>query len=88
MSTVVRELDDDAIAWLTIRMHAPGTISVAGHVADKRFALRLLDHARDAITRQISDSPIVIPNCDVDVPDAQIPLIEAAHIPADKRGDP
>lgn len=88
MTGIVRQLDDDAIAWITVRMHAPGTISVAGHVADKRFALRLLDHARDAISRQVSESPIVVPNRDVVVPDARFPLIDAGDMAPHERGDP
>jgi hypothetical protein len=80
-------LDDDVVAWITVRMHAPGTISVSGKIADKRFALRLLDHARDAITRQVRETPLVIPSRDVDVVEPP-GLIETAHIPRDQRGDP
>lgn len=86
-SPVARALDDDAIAWITIRMHAPGTISIAGHVADKRFALQLLDHARDTIRRRLSESPIVVPNRDV-IAATALRLKEVAHIPRSERGDP
>lgn len=88
MSGIVRQLDDDAVAWITVRMHAPGTISVAGHVADKRFALKLLEHAKDAISRQVSESPIVVPNRDVVMPVAAMPLIDAGDMAPNERGDP
>ena len=78
---------DDTIAFVTIRLHAGGAISVQGHISDKRMALQLLDHARDAITRQVSDNRIIVPNRDVDVTPS-IPLKEFGDIAPDQRGDP
>lgn len=77
---------DDTIAWLTIRLRAHGALSIEGHLGDKRLALQLLEHARDAINAQVTDSPIVIPNRDVDVRPL-IPLREVGSMPLDQRGD-
>lgn len=89
MSVIVPPLPDDTIAYLTIRMHATGTVSVSGHVADKRFALQLLDHARDAISRQFPETPagIIMPNRDVDMPDSRVPLREWGDMAPHDRGD-
>lgn len=89
MGAFVPPPQDDTVAYITVRMHAPGTISVAGHVADKRFALQLLDHAKDAIARQFPQTPagLVIPNRDVDMPEAVVPLKEFGDIPVGHRGD-
>lgn len=77
---------DDTIAWLTIRLRSHGALSVEGHIGDKAFALQLLDHARDAINSQGSDSPILIPNRDVDV-DTCLPLRDVGDMPPAERGD-
>lgn len=62
-------------------------ISVGGTILDRRMALQILDHARDAITRQIPESGIVIPNRDVEVvPNAA--LRELGDLAPDQRGDP
>lgn len=78
---------DDTVAWVTIRLHAPGTISISGTIGDKHMVHMLLDHARDAITRQIPDArDIVIPNRDVEV----VPMAglkELGDIPKHERGD-
>lgn len=84
---LVPEMDADAVAFITIRLHAPGTISIQGHVGDRRLALQLLDHARDAILRQVpDDKEIVIPNRDVDVTPT-IPLKEMGDMLPHERGD-
>jgi hypothetical protein len=78
---------DDVVAWVTVRVHAHGAVSISGTIADKRMALSLLDHAKDAITRQIPDGGIVIPNRDVDV----VPnpaFREMGDIARHERGDP
>lgn len=79
--------DPDTVAYLTIRLHATGTLSVQGHIADKRMALQLLDHARDALTRRVVDGErTVVPASDVQVQPA-IPLKEFGDMPANQRGD-
>lgn len=57
---------DDTIGWITIRMHAAGTISISGTIGDRDYALSLIDHARDAIMSQIRPkNELVIPSRDV-----------------------
>lgn len=85
--TFVPPKPDDTVAWLTIRMRANGALSIEGHLADKRFALQLLDHARDAITSQLRDGPIAIPPRDVALSTA-LPLREVGDMPSGERGDP
>lgn len=81
--------DADTVAYLTIRLHATGTLSVQGHIMDKTMALQLLDHARDAITGQLVDGKrIVMPGRDVEVtPDLAIPVREYGDMPPNQRGD-
>lgn len=83
----VPSLDDGCVAFLTIRYYADGKLAVGGHIADKRFALELLEHAKDAIGRQIpDDKAIVVPNRDVDV-HPSIPLTDLGDLVPAKRGD-
>lgn len=78
---------EDVVAWITVRLHATGMISVGGTIGDKKMALSILEHAKDAITRQIPDAGIIIPNRDVEVvPNAA--LKEMGDIPIGQRGDP
>lgn len=80
--------EDDVIGWITIRYHATGGLSVSGTIGDARFAKFLLDHAKDAITRQIPEGGIVIPGRDVQIPDPKLPgLQEMGYLPKDQRGD-
>jgi len=79
--------DTDTVAYITIRLHATGTLSVQGHIADQRMALQLLEHARDALTRQVLDGgKAVVPARDVEV-EPSIPLREMGDMPANQRGD-
>lgn len=81
------EKPDDTIAWITIRMHATGTISIAGTIGNRKMALDLLDHARDAIKSQIPDvQGVVIPNRDVAVKPID-GLKEVGDLPKHERGD-
>lgn len=77
----------DVVAWITVRVHANGALSVAGTIGDPRLARRMLDHARDAIVRQVPEDGIVVPNRDVDVV-APSALRELGDLPATDRGDP
>ncbi len=78
----------DVVQWVTIRMHADGTVSTAGTIADKKTALRLLDIARDAIKTQIADyKAIEVPNREVAV-DPSFPVREQGMMLARERGDP
>ena len=87
MAELVPPQPGDVVAWITVRCHANGTVSISGTIGDAAFAKSLLDHAKDAISRQIPAGGIVIPNRDVDVvPSAA--LREMGDIPAGQRGDP
>jgi hypothetical protein len=79
-------LEPDTIAYVLVRLHDGGSLSVSGHVGDRRFALQLLDHARDAIAAR-PDSPIVIPPRDVDAT-AGVPLRAWGDMSPADRGDP
>lgn len=84
---IVPPQDPDAVAYITVRLHATGALSVQGHIADKRMALQLLDHARDALTRQVLDGGrVCVPGRDVDVTPS-IPLREFGDMPPNQRGD-
>jgi len=79
--------DPDTIAYITVRLHATGTLSVQGHILDQHMALQLLDHAREAITRQVLDgAKVVIPSRDVEVTPT-VPLREYGDMPPNQRGD-
>ena len=88
MSAFIPPTQDDAVAFITIRLHANSSISVHGHIANKRLAHQLLDHAKDAIGRQVPDDfDIIVPNRDVDVQPSNN-MKEFGDIPPDQRGDP
>ena len=56
----------DCVALVQVAYYANGELSVSGHIGDKRLALQLLDHAKDAISSQIRpEDEIIIPNKDV-----------------------
>ena len=86
MGQRVPQQDGDVVAWITIRHHANGAVSVGGTIGDAAYAKRLLDHAKDAITRQVPEKGIVIPNSDVDVV-ANPALVELGELRPDQRGD-
>ena len=79
----------DVVSWVTVRLHANGTVSTQGTIADKKLALKLLDTAKEAVERQVPDpeKPIIIPNREVDV-SPRLPLREHGCIPQGERGDP
>ena len=85
--TTVPPQPDDVVAWVTVRHHATGAISVSGTIGDPRYARTLLDHAKDAIGRQVRESGIVVPSRDVDA-DTLMPRREMGDIPIAQRGDP
>jgi hypothetical protein len=76
----VPDIDLDCVAYLTVRLHAHGMVSVSGHVGDPTFARQLLDHAKDAIGRHVPEGRIVVPNRDV-------VLKEYGDLPPTDRGD-
>lgn len=77
----------DVVAFVTVRLHQNGTVSTQGTIGDKAMALRLLDVARDAISGQISDSPIVVPGRDVGCMPS-LPTRDLGSMATHERGDP
>ena len=78
----------DVVQWVTVRMHANGTVSTAGTIADKRTTLRLLAIATDAVKNQVSDyKAIVVPNREVDA-EPSFPVREMGVMLEHERGDP
>lgn len=71
-----------SVVEISIRYHDNGALSVGGNIKDKKFALQLLEHAKDAILREVAEpNEIVIPNKDVSVtPDRRF-------LPAAAKGD-
>lgn len=62
--------DLDVVAYIRCNLRRNGAMSVEGHIGDRRFALALIDNARDAIERQIpSNENMVIPGREVSVPE-------------------
>jgi len=79
----------DTIAFVTVRLHANGSISTQGTIVDKPMALHLLEQARDAIKRQVPDDKykeIVVPNRDVDMA-PMIPTRDLGSMLPGERGD-
>lgn len=79
--------DKDTVAYLTIRLHSTGALSVQGHIFDKRMAHQMLDHAREAIGRQVVESSgVLIPSRDVAV-EPSLPLVPYGDMVPCQRGD-
>ena len=83
-------IPDDTVAMISIRLHAGGAMSIQGNIGDKQLALKMLDHARDAVKAQVRDrSELVIPNRDVVAPQhAAFPTRERGDMRPEERGDP
>lgn len=77
---------NDVVAWIAVRLHAHGHMSVSGTIGDPAFAKQLLEHGKDAITRQVPAGGIVIPNRDVEVVPESYLRERGDMAPAD-RGD-
>lgn len=64
-------LNDDLIvvAEINIRLRRNGAMSIEGSVGDKKFALAMLDNARDAVFRQglVSMPELIIPEKSVEI---------------------
>ena len=84
-------VQDDVHAWITLRLHSNGAMSVSGNIGDTRLAISMLDGARDAVKRQVkrAQQTIVTPAYDVVAPQHEaFPTRECAHLPPSERGDP
>lgn len=78
----------DVVQWVTVRLHADGSVSTAGTIGDKKMALRLLAIATDAVKNQINEyEGIIVPNREVDVA-PHLPVKEHGMMLAHERGDP
>ena len=66
---------DTEVAFITLRLHDDGAMSIEGNVGDVTLALGMIDGAREAVSRQFGKPSIlepqgrgiVIPSCDVPV---------------------
>jgi hypothetical protein len=83
---------DDVHAWITLRLHANGALSVAGNIGDTKLALGMIEGAREAITSQLARNRplIVMPEHEArDIrqhPD--FPTRERGDMAPHERGDP
>jgi hypothetical protein len=56
----------DTVASITISLQANGALSISGNIGDKKLALALLDHAREAVNTQLRpEDELYIPQRDV-----------------------
>lgn len=83
----VPDQPDDVVAWITVRLHSIGTMSISGTIGDAAMCRAMLDHARDAITRNVKDAGICVPSRDVEVEPVR-GLVEMGDIQRSERGDP
>jgi hypothetical protein len=84
----ITEKPDNTIAWITVRAGADGALSISGTLSPRSTAIAMLDHARDAVRRQVPDDrAIVIPNRDVVVPLGPH-LRDVGDMAPTDRGDP
>lgn len=78
---MLKDTPSDVLAEIVIRYRDSGALSVSGNIGDKTMALKLIDHAREAIQRQVADpNEIVIPNKDVAV-------VQNPNFPTVPKGD-
>jgi hypothetical protein len=81
----------DVTAFVTVKLHANGALSVSGNIGDAPFALSLLDHAKDAVRGQAEKRKrpeIIVPNRDVAARSSDAyPLRERAEMAPHERGD-
>lgn len=70
-------MNDAVIAKIEVTLYASGALSTSGNIADKQFAIAMLENGIDAIrNRKPSSLELVTPNYDVGVPSSRFPLVE------------
>jgi hypothetical protein len=70
-------MNDAVIAKVEVTLYASGALSTSGNIADKTFAISLLEHAIDSVrNRKPSSLELVTPNYDVGLPASRFPLVE------------
>lgn len=60
----------DVIATITISLHANHAMDISGNIGDKKLALAMLDHAKDAVKNQLrpeDDKSIIISGRDTEI---------------------
>jgi hypothetical protein len=87
MSELVPAQPLDVVAWVTVRLHASGTISTLGTIADKKMAMHLLAQATDAVSGLREYGAVIIPGSEVSIAPV-LPVKEMGDLRADQRGTP
>jgi hypothetical protein len=87
MSELIPAQPLDVVQWVTVRLHASGTISTTGTIGDKKMALYLLAQAKDAVTGLKEYGHVIIPGSEVCLAPV-LPVLEMGDIRADQRGCP
>lgn len=79
----------DVVAFISIKLHSNGAMSISGNIGDVKLALGMIDHARDSIKNQLKQkNEIVIPNRDVVTPqDPNFPTLPFGDMDPKDRGD-
>lgn len=93
-------VDPDLVGYITIKHMVNGGLQTSGHLSDLTYALKLLEHAREAIVAQHKRRPggpvlyapngqpmVDIPNRDVDVVHPHKENKAFGDIPAGDRAD-
>ena len=81
--------DLDCVAFVSVKLHSNGGISVSGNIGDTKLAIQMLDAARDAVKNQAKQrNEIIIPNRDVDArQDPAFPTQPRGDMRPEDRGD-
>ena len=61
--------DDAPVARLEIVCRRDGSLSVAGSISNLKYALAMLDNAKDAVRNHHARRPIIIPRKDTSLVD-------------------
>lgn len=84
---IVKPKEQSCVAWITLRLHDNGAMSVSGTIGDRAFARHLLAQAIDALPlSSVTEGGIVVPNRDVTA-QAYPGLKPVGDIPEADRGD-
>ena len=81
--------DLDCVAFVSIRLHSNGGVSISGNIGDTKLALQMIDAARDAVNNQrVRRHEIIIPNRDVEAKqDPGFPTLPRGDMRPEDRGD-
>jgi hypothetical protein len=76
----------DAIANISITLYGSGQMQIQGNILDPKLATTMLNHALDAVKRQLQRrEKLVLPDVDVDV-NPILPLTPYGDAPKDWQG--